>query len=171
MKNGRRQCGECGVCCVVAEVKEGEFNKPACVACQYLTKSGKKRCSIFGSKKRPKICSTFECAWKRGFGTVESRPDKSGVMLTISDFNGGKWIFVLDVRKDAHKITGKSIIMEMINKFNLPAIIVDYDNLKKGKGDYVVLNQKIKSRSSQIMGDFMGNLGNMEIYKLKINNN
>lgn len=165
----KRECDECDVCCVVAQVKEGDFNKPACVSCPYLKKNGgKKRCGLFGDKKRPKMCSTFECAWKRGFGTIDSRPDKNGVMISINNFNGGRWIFVLDVKKDAHKTTGKSIIIDMITKFNLPAIVLAHDNLEKGKGDYVIITKEMKARSSQIIDGFIENLGDLEIYKLKI---
>jgi len=164
----KRECGECDVCCVVAEVNEGQFNKPACVACPYLNKTGTKRCGIFGKAQRPQICSDFKCGWLRGAGKNKDRPDKSNVMVSVNNFNGGRWIFVLDNKKDAHKTTGKSIIIEMINKFNLPAIVLDYDHLEKGKGDYVIITDNMKPRSSQILGDLIEDFDDMKIYKLII---
>ncbi|MFC1653851.1 hypothetical protein ACFL1M_03310 [Patescibacteria group bacterium] len=166
--NNKRQCGECQVCCIVADVTEGEFKKPSCVACPLLKTDGF-GCSVFGKKERPNMCSTFECSWLKGFGSKKDRPDKSGVMVSVNNMNGGNWIMVMDYKKNAHLYSGKNIVVDIASQIDLPAIVVDYDNLKKGKGDYVLIKGKLKSRSSQIMGDFLGKFSkSIDKYKLII---
>lgn len=163
----KRECGECEVCCYVAEVKEGIVNKPACRTCPFQNNG----CAIFDKPERPQVCSSFQCGWLRGAGKEKDRPDKSNVMVSVNQMNGGVWIMVMDLEKDAHKTTGKNIVIDMINKYNLPAIVVDYDNLEKGKGDYVVLKKDLEKRAYAIMGKHTHQLEeDINIYKLIIGN-
>ena len=165
----KRECGNCSLCCRIAEVKEGNFYKPACESCKFLKQNGK-GCSIFGSSKRPKICSSYECAWLRGYGEELDRPDLNDEMISISSFNGGTWIFVQETKKHAHLTTGKNIIIDVANKVDLPVIISDFDS-KPGKdyGDYVLIKDKLDPRSSHIKGDFICDYVNeMKLYKLII---
>lgn len=161
----KRECGDCEVCCYVAEVKEGIVDKPACKTCPFQSKG----CAIFNKPERPQVCVSFQCGWLRGAGKENDRPDKSNVMVSVNQTNGGVWIMVMDLEKNAHRTTGKNIIIDMIDKYNLPAIIVDYDNLEKGKGDYVVLKKDLEKRASAIMGEQVYQLEeNINIYKLII---
>jgi len=162
-----RQCGECKECCCasVVEFENGEV-KPSLVWCKYLCDKG---CSIYGEKKRPEMCESFFCPWMRNFGEEDDRPDKNGVFLATPDkFNGGYWIVGMDMKKNAHRTTGKEIILSIANQIDLPVIIVDYDNLKDGKGDYVIVKDSLQHRSSQIKGEFIGDFGHMKEYKLEI---
>jgi hypothetical protein len=159
-----RQCYECDVCCKIAEVKENDFFKPAGKPCQYLDKG----CTIFDQDKRPKMCSSYQCGWLRGFGKENDRPDKSGVMLSISAFNGGTWIFVQELWEDAHKTTGKNIIIDISKKVDIPIIVSDF-NTKLGEdyGDYVIIKNSLESRSNKIRGEFLFELEkNIKVYRL-----
>ena len=117
-----RECKECISCCIVSEVKEDSFFKPAGEKCKHCSKG----CQIFDTNERPKICSSYKCAWLRDFGGEEDRPDKSGVLISISEFNGGTWIFVQELKENAVTTTGKEIILDIINKVDLPVIVSDY---------------------------------------------
>lgn len=70
-----RPCGECTACCTVLAI--AELDKPAGVPCEHL---GDRGCGIYAA--RPKACREFQCAWRIGVGTVEQRPDRTGVVLS-----------------------------------------------------------------------------------------
>lgn len=141
-----RSCDECTVCCVIPKIDE--LKKLSCTSCIHLTNS---LCSIQSNK--PKQCSEFDCYWLLGFGKTEDRPDKSGVMVWTNITNGGQWILVTDLVKNAHRTTGKQIIDQVIKKHNFPAIIVDNKNLADGVGDYVIIKDELLKRSSKIKGN------------------
>lgn len=147
-----RKCGSCTVCCVIVEVNCSLFNKPAGDLCIYC----KKECLLFNSSTRPKVCKRYYCGWARGLGTENDRPDNNGVMLSISRFNGGTWIFVMETKKGAYKTTGKNIIEDTIKKIDLPIIVSDFDS-KPGSdyGDYVIIKESLQERSKNIRGDFI----------------
>lgn len=76
-----RSCDECTVCCVFLGIPNlTEWFKP----CQYLRKTtGAHNCTRYG-KNQPKGCEEFRCGWLRGAGELQDRPDKSGVLITVS---------------------------------------------------------------------------------------
>lgn len=167
--NKERNCGECGLCCVNLKIEEGDFSKSGGTPCKYLNKCGY-GCSVFGSTKKPKVCDKFKCGWLSGMGEEKDRPDKSGVFLHIDTFNGGTWIFVMETKKNAHLTTGKNIILDIANKFDIPIIVSDYDSeLGEDYGDYVILKKDLEVRANQIKGDFICELGkDVKVYKLII---
>ena len=155
MDQVNRECGECELCCINLTIEEGDFCKPGGTPCKYLKKDGH-GCSVYGTSKKPTVCTKFKCGWLSGMGEEEDRPDKSGVFLHIDTFNGGTWIFVMETKKDAHLTTGKDIILDIANKFDIPIIVSDYDTkIGKDFGDYVILKKKLEPKASQIMGDFV----------------
>ena len=162
-----RICGDCEECCYVASVvdESKNFHKPACQKCPFQNHG----CTIYGKPERPQICSDFQCSWLRGVGEDKDRPDKSGVMASVNNMNGGTWGFIMDLKKNAHLTTGRGMLELMVDRFNFPIVIVDYDNLEKGKGDYVVIKKTLEHRSSKIKGDLITPLNpNANIYKLII---
>ena len=163
-----RECKECNVCCKLAEVSEGEFYKPAGILCQHASCKG---CDIFDKPQPPKMCNTYQCSWLRGFGGNEDRPDKSGVMISVSAFNGGTWIFVQETQQDAFKTTGKNMVVDIANKLNTPIIVSDYNTeLGNDYGDYVIIKKNLEQRSKHIKGNFMFDLDkDLKVYVLKIN--
>ena len=171
MEKEDRQCGKCSECCKapVVEFPNGEVKK-SLERCKYLcAEASEKGCMIFGQDMRPKMCATFFCLWKRGYGGEEDRPDKNGIFIAVPDaFNGGIWIVVMDQVKDAHRTTGKEIILDVADKIDLPVIVADHDNLKHGKGDYVIIKDSLQHRSSKIKGEFIGDFGHMKEYRLEI---
>jgi Fe-S-cluster containining protein len=90
-----RECGGCTACCTVCEILE--LDKPIRTKCEHECEIG---CAIY--ENRPKTCQLFFCAWLRGFGTEDERPDKLG--LFIEDRSGppdGMQFFVKEVCKGA----------------------------------------------------------------------
>lgn len=71
-----RSCGECTVCCTLLGVPE--LNKGAYEACSKLDGN----CTVYSS--RPKSCRDFECLWLQDIGLPEHRPDRSGLVLTVT---------------------------------------------------------------------------------------
>lgn len=79
-----RQCGECTACCVVLQIDDKQFKKPADQACDNLMEQG--GCKIYAC--RPSVCQDWYCAWRFMAQLDESwRPDRSGILLR-SDENG-----------------------------------------------------------------------------------
>ena len=165
----KRECGDCGVCCILSEIKENDFYVEPYKPCKFL-KDCKGGCLIFGKEERPKMCSIYECAWLKGFGDDNDRPDKNNIMISLNDFNGGVWFFVMETKKYAHRTTGKNIIIEIVNKYDIPVIVSDIDSVyPNDKGDYVIIKKSLEKRSKMIMGDFIYNLDDdINIYKLII---
>lgn len=160
-----RECGSCEECCFVAEVKEGIIQKNACQKCPFQQNG----CKIFGKPERPKVCIDFQCGWLRGAGTEEDRPDKSGIMVSVNKIEDSTWIVAMDLKKNAHRTTGKNIVIDMLNKYKLPVIVVDHDNLEKGKGDYVIIHDSMLPRAGQLIGNFLNDISiNMKEYELII---
>lgn len=71
-----RACGTCNLCCTALHIKE--FDKPANVPCEHLSKTGK-GCGIYES--RPPVCRGFRCAWLTGNIPSEMRPDRTHIVV------------------------------------------------------------------------------------------
>lgn len=164
-----RECVECITCCIVTEISYNDFYKAPDIKCKYLNDACD-GCSVYGTDKKPPNCTNYNCAWLKGFGDINDRPDLNNVMLSIDRFNGGVWIFVMETKKGAYLTSGKNIITEVANKFNYPVIVVDYDSkYPNDKGDYVIIKNSLENISKFIMGDFICNYNdNMNVYKLII---
>lgn len=173
MANNRRTCGPCHVCCVMAEVERGDFYKPVYEICKYLDESLPcEKCTVFGTDKRPESCGTYLCPWLRGFGNEEDRPDKSNVLLSVCEFNGGTWIVVNELEKNAVMTTGKNIILEVAKKIDFPAIISDYGSKPPNDfGDRLGIRKDRESKAKSMMGTHLAQLdenGFYNIYKLLV---
>ena len=160
-----RECGECNVCCFEAAINEGTFVKPAEQRCMYL-KEGSKGCLIFGTSKRPHMCKQYECAWKKGVGDLNDRPDISGVMISMNKLGIDMWIFVLDLKPLAHLMEGKNIVIDAISKYDMAVMLSDFE--KRGFGDYVLIKEKLMGCTENVRGEFVSDYAKgIKMYKLK----
>ncbi len=103
----QRTCGACVVCCFYPSINQEGLKKKALHPCKNLRSSvslipdtvkeegklkglpllsranyqlpGSTNCKIYS--KRPRCCSDYECAWLKGHGNFEDRPDKSGILV------------------------------------------------------------------------------------------
>lgn len=161
----KRQCDGCTLCCNVAEVQGKDFFKPVGENCIHQCNG----CKIFGQESRPDVCNTFKCAWLRGYGAKKDRPDKIGILSSINSMFNNHWIFIVEVRQDAYKTSGKQLIVDLVNKTNLPAIIALNKGI--GMGDYVIIKSTIEDRTEGIKGEFLFNYTkDMKVYRLKYGN-
>jgi hypothetical protein len=163
-----RECGDCSVCCYVGGVPELRKNPHS--QCPYENKG----CTLYGSPDRPNVCYSFACSWLHGAGMLEDRPDISGVQCSANMLNGGKWMFVIEVKPNAVMTTGKSMVKTLTALSNVPVIIVDYNSKPPcDRGNRVVVKNALLARcSKRLIGEFLGYLDNdksMGIYKLVIN--
>lgn len=167
-----RDCGECDVCCVLAEVIGKDFHKKGREVCKFLNQNEKiKKCLIY--ENRPKMCENYFCSWARYFGEEVDRPDLCGVMIFIGSFNGGTWIFAMENRKDAAITTGKNVIIDVANKTNLPVIVSNFNSLTESDfGNRVIIHKNLIPRSKNLVKDFLGFLDeeeNFNIFNLRVN--
>jgi hypothetical protein len=73
--------------------------------------------------------------------------------------NGGVWIFVMDQHEDAHKTTGRNIVLEVVRQFPLPAIVVASTSLPPDdKGDYVIIKEALRARTTKLAGEWVYDL-------------
>jgi hypothetical protein len=85
-----RTCGDCIVCCVYLKIDVPELRKEGMRHCPHVkadepevigervcyTGTG---CKVHGD--HPPVCKGYNCAWLRGHGTEEDRPDRCGVLM------------------------------------------------------------------------------------------
>ena len=160
-----RQCDSCTLCCNIAEVQGKDFYKPVGEDCIHQCEG----CKIFGQESRPEVCNTYQCAWLRGFGNDEDRPDKIGLLPSINLLFGNKWITIIEKEKDAYKTSGKNLIVDLINKVNLPAIVAI--NGGTTWGEYVIIKDILEDRTEGIKDEFLFDYTeNMKVYRLKYGN-
>jgi hypothetical protein len=102
-------------------------------------------------------------------GALQDRPDQSGVMLSINDLNGGTWIFIVEIKEGAVLSTGRNIIVEMVNKIDLPAIVVSFGKTPPhDTGDMVIVKDSLLPRSRRLIGQKLGILvEGIGLYDLK----
>lgn len=133
-----RHCGDCTACCTVLGVPEE--NKGRYTPCKHengavVTADGtvfgadipgvKKGCSIYD--KRPKSCRDFKCMWLLGLVRMEERPDKTGILWSVTTPKPGKpqRPVAMEVWPGAaEEEPGKSAI-EAVLRNGHPVIIVD----------------------------------------------
>ncbi len=110
-----RECGECNVCCRTLYVRD--LNKPAGVACKFLTPSG---CSVY--QHRWDVCKGFVCMWLRdhhGLFADHHRPDQLGLILVgKSDDDTGQTRFVAhEVWPEAAQSPEAQRVIEFLAQF------------------------------------------------------
>ena len=158
-----RECGECYVCCDITEVVGADFIKPAKTQCPFLKDCPTHKCAIY--ETRPKCCADFQCSWLRGFGDEDDRPDKNGLMVSIGNFNGGTWIFAMEIKVNAAQTSGKNILLNIGEQIFLPIIVVKYGfDPNTNKGDYVIVHKALLHRASQLAGELLGYLDDEELF-------
>jgi hypothetical protein len=158
-----RKCGECEACCEFAEIKEGDFYKPAFQKCEHQCNG----CAIFGKLQRPGICNSYQCSWLRGFGNEDERPDKNGIIVSINRINNLDYITAIELRPNSFIEVGKNIIVEIIEKTKLPVLIFDFESVPPKTGDRVAVHKSIEKRCKNLIGDFIEKLNeDINIYKL-----
>lgn len=122
---------------------------------------------------RPKVCSGFVCEWLRGAGREKDRPDKSGVMISINELNGGMWIFVVELEENAARMRGKQAIMAVASRVDLPVIISSYgEEAPNDFGSYTIVKDTLLPRARQLIGKRRGFLDadkKFGVYDLVVN--
>lgn len=73
----RRPCDDCTACCTAMGVPE--LSKARDIECSHICEQG---CDIY--ENRPKSCQDFDCLWRQGLFEAEHRPDKLGVVFTVT---------------------------------------------------------------------------------------
>lgn len=157
-----RECNDCTVCCYVAEIPFENHTKPPHKKCLHVLNdrgNSPGRCGVYGKDCRPDVCNKFMCAWYRGYGNEEDRPDLSGVMLNIYNLNGGVYIFVIEVEEGSVLGKGKNIILDMVKKYDYPAIVTSYGvEPPHDTGNMVILKDSLLTRAKRIMGEKIADL-------------
>lgn len=163
-----RSCGECAVCCWLVEVRGENLIKPAHALCPHVKQQQPGCCTIFGSTQRPMTCATFHCAWMRGLGGADDRPDRIGAMFSINEMNGGKFVFAIETRPAAVTTTARAMVVAAARITRLPVIIIDHDsNPPDDVGDRVAVTNQIKHRARSMLGRAICHLDDdVELYEL-----
>ena len=95
----KRQCGECTACCTLLGVPELE--KARYSPCEHDTG---KNCNIY--EARPHSCRVFKCIWLQGLIPINERPDKIGIVWSVTVPKPGKpqYPVAMEVTEGASKL-------------------------------------------------------------------
>jgi hypothetical protein len=149
-----RNCGECNVCCIIAEftVQEHGFDKKTYNRCPKLTDNiCESQCTIYDN--RPKQCAEFTCLWIDGFGNEEDQPNKNHLLTCVRTFNNGTWIIAIENKKNAVN-DYPNMLIDLARKFDIPIIIRSIDsNLQTG--DKTVIKNSLLHRAKAMTGPFI----------------
>lgn len=122
-----RTCGGCTACCFTHQIRD--INKPMGTWCTHCkVGSG---CEIYDTK--PPACTNYRCAWLKGLGTEDDRPDKVNAVL---DF------VVWDRKRDPQELEVVEMIEGASRQKGLQAIIKD--QLNKGLEVFISVSGKMK---------------------------
>lgn len=108
-----RECGPCTACCTVLGVPP--LTKEPYEPCSKVCEQG---CSIY--QDRPEPCREFSCLWKQGLFEDDHRPDKLGLMFSLTGEDGklGQIPIAWEVRTDAsNERPARRVIQALIGKF------------------------------------------------------
>ncbi len=150
-----RGCGECTACCDLSEVPG---LKVAYEVCPHKRPSGGGNCGIYPS--RPEECHEFRCAWLRGHGRAEDRPDLCGVMFFGGREEDRPLGFAIELRPNALATSAASMASELAHKFPYPIIVSAYGaRPPHDTGDAFVLADRLLHRAKKIRGAELARLG------------
>jgi len=112
-----RACGACSLCCDLFPVPE--LMKDAGEPCRHCNPPH--GCGIHAT--RPAVCRSFDCAWLRGHGRLEDRPDRTGVFVAGTAILAGRkgtLCYGLAESADSHLTT----LTEMARRTNHPVFLL-----------------------------------------------
>lgn len=145
-----RSCGLCTVCCWVGEVpglKEAYSN------CKHQTEAG---CAIH-DQPRHKVCESFQCAWLRGIGAEDDRPDLCGVMCAINDVESGTFTFAVELTEGAALSSGSAMIAACVRAYPFPTIVSSFGRRPPDdSGDMIAADQVRPGCSRRNLGKVVG---------------
>jgi Fe-S-cluster containining protein len=79
-KQPDRACGTCQACCgpvfIIENLKRADED------CQFKAPKG---CGVY--ENRPQVCKDFRCLWHYGVMRGEQRPDRIGIIVTLTEPN------------------------------------------------------------------------------------
>jgi len=154
-----RNCEECYLCCYETAVEGVGWSKPAHELCRYISKNNTNKCSIHSSSLRPKFCCEYQCSWLYGFGETNDRPDKTGLIVSISMFNGTMWVFARELEEQALIKKGKRLVKEVATEIDFPVIVVDFSHeLPTNFGNRVIVKKELLPRAKKLAGKLLGYL-------------
>ena len=104
-----RECGECDLCCRYLSHEVYGQQVSAENPCRFI----KNGCSIH--KNRPAHCKRYQCMWAQGVLPEWMFPKDIGVLVSVKNWPGGKWLAVSNAGKE---ITDE-ILAELV-KFDVP---------------------------------------------------
>jgi hypothetical protein len=163
-----RACGECSVCCTVGAVPE--LKKPPHTRCVFQHESPTGGCTIFGSPERPSVCTLFACAWLRGGGRDQDRPDRIGAMFTVNDIGGGIFSFAIETRPNALRTSAREMALDAARNLPFPTIAVAYGSLPPNdRGDWVIIRDELVEKYHRNVGPLIERLAHdVGMYELVI---
>lgn len=156
-----RECGECSVCCYVGAV---EPISPAYSHCPYLV-DGAHRCGIYNEPDRPAVCHEYQCAWLKGIGREEDRPDRIGAVFGLK--NVGRGLFGLCVETEPDAITNGAAEMAaaFVRTLAVPLMVVPPES---EEDDRVVILAEQELKAVLMTGPYIGTLAQgVTLYELR----
>ena len=123
-RNRPRTCGGCRACCFVFPLG----SKPRRTWCQHVTTTG---CGCYA--ERPDVCREYACGWIRSNLPENTRPDRSGMLVTYRrPYKGLPVVVVSEVQPHAaESLEGRSLL-ETLKANGIIVFVAVYDGSQIG---------------------------------------
>jgi len=149
---GKRECGNCNVCCIIGAVPE--LSKPAHTPCVFLKDCKKGCCSIFENPDLPDTCRNYECSWKQGFGEYYGRPNQNKVLFSCTELENQVWFTAIEIEENAITEYGANMALAIARETHTPIIVVQYGKRPpEDNGDWVIVTEETLPRCKRIVGE------------------
>ena len=123
-----RSCGECSACCTALKVPElGKGEREPCVHAKQIV--GTRRCLVY--ENRPDSCRKFRCAWLDGVGPVAARPDKTDIILVLTESKFGPTVQAFEMRDNAHLRPTNAEVIERLVRKGIVVVIFKTDGTRR----------------------------------------
>lgn len=139
------------MCCYVGEVKP---ISPAYTDCPHLV-NGEHRCGIYTSPDKPAVCGAFQCAWLRGVGEEEHRPDKIKAMFSLTDTGNGAIGTCVELEPDAIIDSAKDMAVAFVRTWPFPLTVTPPGS---DQDDRVVIRADQELKAVLMLGSYLGTL-------------
>jgi hypothetical protein len=114
-------------------------------------------CGIYESPDRPPVCATFQCAWLRGIGTEEDRPDKSKAMFSLNRTKRGVIGMCVELEEDALTGPARDMAVSFAQAWKGPVVVEEYGGAHPA--DRLLIHKDLELRAMMMLGTHIADLG------------
>lgn len=135
MRDAKRSCGECDLCCTVLRVDE--LGKLGGRCCEHQ-RGGGKGCGIY--ENRPNICRSYRCLWLKGGLEASDRPDQIGAVIDLCVGEGPAYLGIRQLHEGRFEASSRLQEIAELFRETIPVRITRSDDATNDSRPYRVLH-------------------------------